>query len=221
MRDERTAFLRELGDGWHDVRTRRWLWYTIFSATAFLLVYEAPLQIVGPITMEKLCAGAASWGIMLAGTGVGATIGAVVSASGRLPRQMLVSMWLFFACALVPVLLLIEAPLWALVACNVVVGLAFGLFDTIWNSTIQHRIPADKVARVSAWDWMGSLAGMPLGFALAGAMVEYVGRTPTLVAMAVTTFAICVTFISEPSVRRLGEDLPRGGTGEAPVIEPL
>lgn len=203
------AFLRELRDGWREMAGHRWLWFTIANATIFLLVYEAPLQVVGPITMEASYSGASSWGILLAGAGAGATIGAVISATRRLPRQMLVAMCLFFACVLMPVLLLLEAPLWALVVCNVVVGLAFGLFDTIWNSTIQHRVPADRVARVSAWDWMGSMAGMPLGFALAGVLVEWVGRTPTLTIMAITTFLLCVVFMSDPQLRRLGEDLPR------------
>ena len=120
---------------------------------------------------------------------------------------MLLALWLFFATAIVPLLLLVEAPIAALAACNLVVGLGFGLFDTIWNSTVQHRIPAERVSRVSAWDWMGSLAGMPLGFALAGVLTETVGRSATLAGMAVATFVICVVFILDRDVRALGSEL--------------
>ena len=114
---------------------------------------------------------------------------------------MLLALWLFFATAIVPLLLLVEAPIVALAACNLVVGLGFGLFDTIWNSTVQHRIPAERVSRVSAWDWM------PLGFALAGVLTETVGRSATLAGMAVATFVICVVFILDRDVRALGSEL--------------
>jgi hypothetical protein len=205
--EERKPFLRELGDGWREVSSRRWLWYVIASATVFLLVYEAPLQVLGPLTMEDAYRGATSWGLLLSAMAGGATIGAIVASTNRLRRPNLASLWLFFATALVPILLLVEAPLLALAAANFVVGLGYGLFDTVWESTVQHRIPADKVSRVSAWDWMGSLAGMPIGFALAGVLVETVGRDATLVAMSIATFAICVVFIAEREVRQLGSEL--------------
>ncbi len=207
----RQRFLRELADGWREVTSRRWLWFVVLNATVFLLVYEAPLQVVGPLTMEAAYDGATSWGFALSAMGAGAMVGAFLSATNRLRRPILVSLWAFFACALVPVLLLVEAPLAAIAATNAVVGLGFGLFDTIWESTVQHRVPADRVSRVSAWDWMGSMAGMPLGFALAGVLAESLGRDATLWAMAIGTFVVCVVFILDRDVRALGRELAPGG----------
>jgi hypothetical protein len=148
--------------------------------------------------------------------GAGAMVGAFLSATNRLRRPILVSLWAFFACALVPVLLLVEAPLAAIAAANAVVGVGFGLFDTIWESTVQHRVPAERVSRVSAWDWMGSMAGMPLGFALAGVLAESIGRDATLACMAVGTFAVCVVFIADRDVRALGRELAPGASDHAP-----
>lgn len=203
--DQSRAFLRELADGWREVTSRRWLWFVVLNATVFLMVYEAPLQVVGPITTEAAYDGARTWGILLSAAAAGATVGALLTGWSRLRRPMLLSLGLFFACPLLPVLLLLEAPLAALLACNMVAGLGFGLFDTVWNASIQRGVPADKVARVSAWDWMGSLAGMPIGFALAGFGVEAAGRGPTLVVMALATLVLCVVFASDRDVRRLDQ----------------
>jgi MFS family permease len=208
-------FLRELRDGWREVTSRRWLWFVIVSATSFLMFYEAPLQVVGPLTMEAAYDGARSWGFALAAIGAGATLGAIISASGWLRRPMLTSIWLFFGCAVTPLLLLVEAPLTLICACNLLVGTSFGLFDTTWTAAVQRGVPEDKVARVSAWDWMGSLAGMPIGFALAGVLVDRLGRDVTLGVMSAATLVICVVFVSERSVRRIDVDIappaPRRG----------
>jgi MFS family permease len=204
---DRAPFLRELAAGFSEVRSRRWLWFVIVNATLFLLVYEAPMQIVGPITMDRLYDGSRSWGYVLSAMAAGSMIGAFLSATNRLRRPMLVSLCLFFFTAVVPILLLVDAPLALIAAGNLMVGMGFGLFDTIWDSTVQHRIPADKISRVSAWDWMGSMAGMPIGFAVAGVLVEHVGREPTLVAMTIGTFVIAIVFLADREVRTLGDEL--------------
>jgi MFS family permease len=204
---ERAPFLRELAAGFSEVRSRRWLWFVIVNATLFLLVYEAPMQIVGPITMDRLYDGSRSWGYVLSAMAAGSMIGALLSAMNKLRRPMLVSLCLFFATAVVPLLLLVEAPLAVIAAGNLLVGMGFGLFDTIWNSTVQHRVPADRLSRVSAWDWMGSMAGMPIGFAVAGVLVEHVGRGPTLIGMSICTLVVSIVFIADREVRSLGDEL--------------
>lgn len=201
------SFLAELRDGWREVTSRRWMWFMILASTLFLTVYEAPLQIVGPLVMKAEYAGASTWGLTLAAVAAGATLGAVVAAANRLQRPMLTSLWLFFGCAVVPLLLLVSAPLWVLMICNATVGMSFGLFDTVWNSTLQHRVPEERLARVSAWDWMGSLAGMPIGFALAGLSVEHVGRDATLGVMSAATLLVCIVLIRDPEIRTLGDEL--------------
>lgn len=200
-RSEREPFLHELATGWREMVAHRWLWYMVAGATLWLLVLEAPLQVVGPLTMERAYDGAVSWGLLGTGLASGAIVGAFVASRGLMRRPMRNSLVCFFASGVMPILLAVEAPFAALVACNVVVGLSFGLFDTIWNSAMQARVPADKLARVSAWDWMGSLAGVPVGYALAGVTVEAFGREPTLYGMAIATFCVCTALIIEPEVR--------------------
>ena len=45
-------------------------------------------------------------------------------------------------------------------------GAAFA--NALWFTTLQERIPPESISRVSAYDWMGSLALLPLGYLAAG-----------------------------------------------------
>lgn len=203
--EDREPFLRELSDGFKEVKSRRWIWYTLTAATMFLLLFEGPMQVAGPITMKELYEGARTWGLLLGALGVGATIGAIVVALELLERPMLWSLWLFFACPVVPLLILFRAPSLVIAACYVVVGASFGLFDPIWNSALQRGVPPTKLSRVSAWDWMASLAGMPIGMALTGWLIDLLGKDATLIGIAIGTLITSILFIVEPSVRRLDQ----------------
>jgi hypothetical protein len=57
---------------------------------------------------------------------------------------------------------------------------------------------------VSAWDWMGSLAGMPLGFALTGPLLALVGERDVLYAMAAAAFVLTVWMLSVADLRHIG-----------------
>ena len=50
---------------------------------------------------------------------------------------------------------------------------------------------------------MGSLAGMPLGFAMAGVCVEAFGRSATLGGMAAATFVVSAALLADRTVRRI------------------
>ena len=47
-------------------------------------------------------------------------------------------------------------------------GVGVGLFGVWWETALAERIPAHLLSRVSAYDWMGSLALVPLGYVLSG-----------------------------------------------------
>ena len=46
------------------------------------------------------------------------------------------------------------------------------------------------LARVGAWDWLGTIGGMPLGYALTGPIVDAVGTGPTLVGVAIASILL-------------------------------
>jgi MFS family permease len=55
-----------------------------------------------------------------------------------------------------------------------------GLFNTLWETTLQQHVPPASLSRVSAYDWFGSLLCDPLGLALAGVVAAGIGMSHAL-----------------------------------------
>ena len=55
-------------------------------------------------------------------------------------------------------------------------GFGFSLLMIWWETALARHIPASALSRVSAWDWMGSLALLPVGFLAAGPLAQRVRR---------------------------------------------
>jgi hypothetical protein len=62
----------------------------------------------------------------------------------------------------------------------VVGGIGIALFDIWWMTALAERIPADKLSRVSSFDWMVSIGLLPLGFVLAGPLAGALGAVDVL-----------------------------------------
>ncbi len=59
-------------------------------------------------------------------------------------------------------------------------GAGIALFDVWWMTALAERIPPDKLSRVSSYDWMVSLALLPLGYVLAGPLAGALGAVEVL-----------------------------------------
>ena len=82
----------------------------------------------------------------------------------------------------------------ALRAAAALAGFAFSYGTVIWETTLQRVIPPEKLSRVSAYNWMGAMAFLPLGYALAGPVAMMIGvRTSLLIGAAwivASTYAV-------------------------------
>jgi hypothetical protein len=72
---------------------------------------------------------------------------------------------------------------------------------------------------------MGSLAGLPIGFALAGILTEVLGVDWVLIGMSVSAFFLTVWLLMVPDVRRIGareevrvDDGEQSSAGEQPAM---
>jgi hypothetical protein len=68
---------------------------------------------------------------------------------------------------------------------------------------LQRHVPAAVLSRVSAYDWLGSVALVPLGFALAGPLADALGVTAVLWLAAGWNVLGSAVVLAVPSVRRL------------------
>jgi len=75
-------------------------------------------------------------------------------------------------------------------------------FNALWEATLQAQIPAESLSRVSAYDWLGSLALNPLGTALVGPIAAGLGIRPTLILCAALATLVNVCVLTLPGVRK-------------------
>ncbi len=90
--------------------------------------------------------------------------------------------------------LLLPLPAICVVAFGV--GVAVEMMSVIWTVTMATRIPSDMLARVSAYDALGSSMGMPAGALVAGPIAAVIGVSATQYgAAAITLIASALALI--------------------------
>ena len=84
-----------------------------------------------------------------------------------------------------------------------IAGIGFGQFGVVWANSLQTHIPANKLARVYAYDAMGSFIAIPIGELAAGPLSMHYGNSTVLLACA---FAVAIATVATsliPAIRRL------------------
>ena len=197
------AFLRELAAGWEEFRSRTWLWVGVLHIAllnAFALVSFFAL---GPVVALRSLGGAASWATIAAAFAAGMIAGNSVALRWR-PRRPLVAAFAVVAAAAPQLALLgARAPVVAIAGAAVLGGAQASFFGAIWATTLQQRIPAESIARVSAYGSLGSLVLVPIGFALVGPLAEWLGINTLLWLGAAWIVAATAVVLSVPSIRQL------------------
>jgi MFS family permease len=177
---ERAGFLPELREGWLAIRERGWVWATITGYSVAILVALGPFFVLGPSVSRQVYGSDAVYGVTNAVWGVGTVVGTLVGGRWR-PRRPMFTGLLIGAFWPVQIGLFAAGPPFAvLYPGTVLAGLGIGVFAVWWETALAQRIPAHLLSRVSAWDWMGSLALLPLGYLLAGPLGSVLGGAAVL-----------------------------------------
>jgi MFS family permease len=198
-----TRFLAELRAGFDEVCSHRWLWLGLVNAFLFLMLVVAPFEVIGPVVAKRELGGAFSWGVILTGFSVGMLLGGLVMLRVRLERPLFVAGVLFFATCAAPLLLAVPAPAWTIALAYVGEGFAVGIYVTAWETALQSHIRPEMMARVGAWDWLATIGGMPLGYALTGPIVDLAGTGPTLIGVASASILLSLVFVLTRDLREL------------------
>ncbi|VTP68200.1 H+ Antiporter protein [Leclercia adecarboxylata] len=67
-----------------------------------------------------------------------------------------------------------------LIAAFFMAGVTFGLFGVAWAQSLQTHIPPEKLARVYAYDAVGSFVAIPFGELIAGPLAIQYGTSNVL-----------------------------------------
>ncbi len=199
----RTGIGREIAEGFRAVIERRWLALQIASFAEFQLFILAAFSVIGPLISQKEYAGATTWAIVTSVTGVGALLGDAISLRYRPQRPLIASNLIGLLVVPLLIALAVGAPVWALVIGGLLFGVGMSVSNTLWFTVLQHNVPEHLMARVSAFDWMGSMVLRPIGLAVIAPIAAIVGAAPVLVVAGVATVATFGGLLFSSSVRQL------------------
>jgi MFS family permease len=159
--------LGQLIEGWQAFRSRRWLWVTVAQGGLSQLFTFSPFLVIGASLFNKH-GGSAAWGALLAADGLGGLLGALFAMRMRPQRPLVVAVGASLALALTPLLIAFDVPLPVVLVGSFVSGVGVAGFISLFDTVLQRNIPEGLLSRVSAYNWLCTIALSPLGYAVAG-----------------------------------------------------
>jgi MFS family permease len=207
----RQRFLREIADGWREVRRHRWL-TAGFLGFALGNVGIGIYLVLGPFVANLHLGGKVAWGLILAAIPVGGVLGGIVAYRIRPEHPVATAFAVWSLCSVLPFALVRPFPLPAVMVAAAILGAAILVGNALWETAMQQEVRPDRLARVASIDALLSIGLMPLGQALAGVVAAGIGRPATLLLagtlMCVPNLVV-VAFVREVrSVRRRDEPEP-------------
>ncbi|GHB26944.1 MFS transporter [Streptomyces viridiviolaceus] len=222
------GLLADLRDGWREFAGRPWLWGIVVQFSVANAVVGAADAVYGPLVARDHLGGAGPWGLALGFFGAGTVVGALLMTRWKPRRLLLAGTLCVFPLALPSAALAVPVPAAALCAVMFLTGVTLEIFGVSWMTALHQEIPEDKLSRVSAYDWFGSVALVPLATALAGPAEVAFGRTASLWGCAALVVLVTAAVLCVPDVRNLrrrttpvARGVPDGADGSADAERPV
>ncbi|MFB7359117.1 MFS transporter [Streptomyces gardneri] len=211
----------DLREGWQEFVGRPWLWSIVAQFSVVVGLIGAVEAVFGPLVARDELGGARPWGIALAAYGVGTVAGAVLMTRWKPRRLLFVGTLCVFPIALPSAALAVPLDVVGLTAAMFISGMAIEVFGVSWMTALHQEIPEEKLSRVSAYDWFGSTALLPLSTALAGPAESAFGRSEALWGAAALMVFVTALVLLVPDVRNLTRrPHTKEVTGAAPAAAP-
>ncbi|MEV6932324.1 MFS transporter [Dactylosporangium sp. NPDC051485] len=200
--DRGESFRRQLRQGWHEFRSRSWLWGVICIYLLYgCFVAGVSLPVGANLVTASL--GSAALGIGMAALGAGGVIGGAVAIRLRPARPLAVGALAWALFALYPIVPALRPDVVVLSLGWGLAGIGLAFWAVVWATTVQTQIPAELLNRVYAYDVTGSLLSMALGRSIAGPLAAATGERPLMVAATVIGLACSVLLLAVAPIRRL------------------
>jgi predicted MFS family arabinose efflux permease len=211
----RPGLLRELREGWSEFRSRTWLWAIVAQFCVIMMAWYGSFQVLGPVVAKQHLGGPAAWGAITAAESIGLIGGGLASLRFTPRRPMLFVVLIGAAIAISPLSLAMLWPLPMICLASFGLGIMVEIMMVQWIVALTRNIPAAKLARVFAYDAVGSVMAMPVGALAAGPVAAAIGVSATQYAAAAAIVAVSALALIPRSVREI-----RAGVPEAPAREP-
>jgi len=206
----RGSFVADLRDGFTQVHSRTWLWATMITM-ALTNMLVSSYFVLGPVIAKRHLGGPAAWAALSTAFAIGLLVGGGALFKIKPRRPLLVASVACLPIFLPTLLIGIPAPLIVIAAFQVVAGAGAIVTNTMWWTVLQQNIPTELLSRVTSYEWLGTLALQPIGFALAGPLGAALGFGPTLYLCGGLSVVISLGLLAVRDVRALQAVRPVGG----------
>ncbi len=206
----------QLREGWREVSSRSWVWVTIAAFTGAVMCVYAQWYSLAPVIARDHYGGAGVFGVLEGVVGAGAVCGSAAALWWRPRRPLRAGLLLVLAWPLLNTALALTAPLAVLVVMAFATGVGFSLLMIWWETALAYHIPGNALSRVSSYDWMGSLALLPLGYLIAGPLASAFGAQLVLGVGSAIGIVLLLVALVPRSTRELAGPPP----GAAPAAQP-
>lgn len=198
--EHKPGMLSELRLGWTEFVSRTWVWVVVLAFFFVNAAYAGGTMVLGPVIADTVI-GRETWGLVLAAQTAGMVAGALLALRLRVRRPLLLGVTCVAAFATLPVALAVHPAPWLLMVSSFVCGACMEQFGVAWATSLQHHVPADRLARVYSYDMLGSLAAVPLAQLVVGPVSNAAGITATLLGCAALPVLASALMVASRSVR--------------------
>ena len=197
----RSSFRTDLREGWQEFRGRAWVWKMVVSFALYQGTVLPVINVLGPILVSGDSDGATRWAIVLSARAAGSLLGGLVLLRWRPHNPLVASTALMLLDTPFIIALALGAPLWCVVPLALVSAGGLVSANTLWETTLQRRIPPESISRISSYDWAGSLSMSPLGILFVGLAASTAPVAGVVLAVAVLHVATRGTLVFSKSLR--------------------
>lgn len=197
----------EVREGWRTVRDNTWLWLTILLFAVINVMLSGPYSVSLPfLVKEAWQADVKVLGLFYAIFPIGYILGGLwLGRQTDIRRRV----WLIYGGSAAAGAMLglfgLPIPLPILALAALVNGAALEVGNLAWTTTLQEKVPRDRLGRVASLDALGSYALLPVGYGLAGWATDAWGAPLVFgIGGGVTALLSLLILWRVPGVRALG-----------------
>ncbi|WP_225448027.1 MFS transporter [Streptacidiphilus sp. P02-A3a] len=193
---------RDLRQGWHEFRSRTWMWAVILIWMGYgVLVFGPLVPLSSALVGARL--GSNAYGLAVSFLGVGTVLGGLLALRLRPARPLAAGTVAMALYTVLPLCVALGADLPVLLVGHVIGGGALAFWSVMWATSVQTHTPPAVLNRVSAYELGGSVSGIALGQILAGPAIALASPERLLLVSAGACLAGCVALFATPAIRGL------------------
>ncbi len=208
----------EIVEGIRYVRSETWILVALVAATVSLLCVWGPWEVLVPfVVTNDLGGGGVALGLVFGAGGLGSVlVGLTLGQRGALPRRPLTVMYLAWAVGMLMTAGFgVATAIWQAMVFGFLAEGSIALLIVLWFTMLQRLVPRHLLGRVISLDWMISIAGVPLSFAIVGPLAGAFGADATLIGAGLLGAAVTIAFMFVRGAR----EPERDGRLSEPIAE--